>query len=92
MNAKIPTNFLLLGSLKKSSSSSWFGKSFAFGITLDKRVNTFITPSDGNTSSAILPEKEDRQVMFYPTIKKIQPRLEGAETKYNFLFRLNKNF
>lgn len=88
MIAKIPTNFLLLGSLKKSSSRSCFGKSLAFGSTLEKTVNTFITASDGNTSSAILPETGDRQVMFYPTIKKYSPHLEWGETKYNFLFRL----
>lgn len=68
-DAKLPTNFLLLGSLKNRSAISWFWMSFAFGITLDKRVNTFRTASDGNTSSAILPVTEDQQVMFHLTVK-----------------------
>jgi len=85
MIAKVPTNFLLLGSLKNSSSSSWVGKSFAFGITLDKRVNTFITASDGKTSSAILPETEDRQVIFLSNYKVNTAPIRGGETKYNVM-------
>ena len=48
------TIFLFLSSLKASGARSFFGKSFALGMTLDMRVNTFRTGAGGFTSSAIL--------------------------------------
>lgn len=47
---------LFLESLNASSARSFCGKSFAFGITLDNRANTFSTGAGGVTSSAILAQ------------------------------------
>jgi len=69
---KLPTTFLLPGSRKVSADRSLCGNSFAFGITLDKRFNTFKTAIGGSMPSATLAPKQE-QIRLYMTHTLILP-------------------
>jgi hypothetical protein len=51
-----------------------YGNSFAFGIILDKSVNTFKIVVGGNMPSDILAIKQEQQIRLHPTDVLIQLR------------------
>lgn len=67
------TNFLFCASLKASSPRSFCGTSFAFGISLDKKIRTFWSGSGGFISFEILKQNPGQNILHWP--KKSQTKL-----------------
>jgi len=63
-----------------------YGNSFAFGIILDKSVNTFKIVVGGNMPSEILASKQEQQIRLHPTDMLIQLRKSIRQMMDSFIF------